>query len=262
VLDGEIVTFDESGRPSFGRLQQRMHVASEAAVRRLSKSIPAVYMIFDLLYLDGHSTMALPYVDRRRLLDGLELEGASWQVPSYHVGDGKAMLEASRSQGLEGIVAKRLDCPYEPGKRSRGWLKVKNQLRQEIVIGGWLPGQGARSDSIGSLAAGYHDVTPEEAEARGRPQRLLYAGNVGTGFKAADLRQLSELLEPLQRQESPFEGRQPPKGAIFVEPRLVAEVEFRDWTHTKTLRAAAFKGLRDDKDPQDVVLELPETEAP
>jgi len=258
VLDGEIVVLDEHGKPRFELMQRRMHVGSESAVRKLVKAIPVVCMIFDLLYLDGHSTLALPYTERRSLLERLELGGAHWQVPAYHTGDGAALLEASREQELEGIVAKRLDSVYEPGKRSGAWRKVKNVSRQELVIGGWLPGQGARGETLGSLAVGYHDLTPAEAKRRQSPQRLVYAGQVGTGFKQHDLERLMELLTPLRAEKSPFEGRQPPKQTVFVEPALVAEVEFREWTRSRTLRAPAFKGLRDDEDPREVVIELPE----
>jgi bifunctional non-homologous end joining protein LigD len=261
VLDGEIVTFDENSKPSFGRLQRRMHVGSESAVRRLMKTIPIVYMIFDLLYLDGRRLMRLPYEERRHLLDELDLAGPHWRVPAYHVGEGRALLKASREQGLEGVIAKRLDSIYEPGRRSRAWLKVKNRPRQEVVIGGWLPGEKGRSGKIGSLAVGYYDATSEQAAHQGRSQHLKYAGQVGTGFTEETLARLHELLEPLRREESPFEGRQPPKGTVFVEPRLVAEVEFAEWTRTHTLRAPSFKGVRDDKDPQDVVLELPDAKA-
>jgi bifunctional non-homologous end joining protein LigD len=249
VLDGEIVALDERGRPDFQRLQPRMHLESEAAVRRRMADTPVVYMVFDLLYLDGHSTMKLAYTDRRELLEKLGLEGANWQTPSYHVGDGQAMLAASKEQGLEGVIAKRLDSRYEPGGRSGAWLKIKNQMRQELVVGGWLPGQGARQDRIGSLAVGYYDAPS------GGEQRLIYAGNVGTGFTERTLEDLMKLLEPLRTDGSPFEGRQPPKGTMFVEPRLVVEVEFRGWTRTRTLRQPAFKGLRDDKDPRDVIFE-------
>jgi bifunctional non-homologous end joining protein LigD len=255
VLDGEIVALDEQGKPEFGLLQRRMHVASENAVRRLAKTLPVVFMIFDLLYLDGRATMDLPYTERRELLERLELSGPAWRTPRYHRGDGAALLEASREQGLEGIVAKRLDSRYEPGKRSGAWRKVKNQLSQEFVVGGWIPGKGARAQRFGSLAVGYYDEAPDEAERRGEPQRLVYAGNVGTGFKEEDLALLVKLLEPLHAGKSPFTGRQPPKGAVPVEPRLVVEVEFRAWTHNNTLRAASFKGVRDDKDPRDVVRE-------
>jgi bifunctional non-homologous end joining protein LigD len=247
ILDGEIVAFDEQGRPSFERLQSRMHLASDSAVRRRMQDIPAAYMIFDLLYLDGHATMALPYTDRRKLLEQLGLDGPHWRTPAYHAGDGRSLLDASRKNGLEGVIAKRLDSPYEPGKRTGCWLKIKNVQRQEVVIGGWMPGEGRRAQSLGSLVVGYYDG-----------DRLVYAGNVGTGFKEDDLVRLGRLLEPLRRTKSPFDGRQPKKGAVFVEPELVAEVEFLEWTRTATLRAPSFKGLRDDKDPRSVVREVPE----
>jgi bifunctional non-homologous end joining protein LigD len=192
--------------------------------------------------------MGLPYTERRRLLDEqLKLEGPHWRTPSYHAGDGPGMLAASRERGLEGVIAKKLDSVYEPGKRTANWLKIKNVQRQEVVIGGWMPGEGRRAESLGSLVVGYYDG-----------DRLVYAGNVGTGFKDADLKRLGKLLEPLKRKDSPFDGRQPKKGAIFVEPKLVAEVEFLEWTRAGTLRAPSFKGLRDDKDPKSVVREVPE----
>ncbi|MDP8943029.1 MAG: non-homologous end-joining DNA ligase [Actinomycetota bacterium] len=257
ILDGEVVAFDEHGRPSFQRLQGRMHVASESAVRRRVRECPVAYMIFDLLYLDGHATVALPYRERRSLLEELALAGPHWQTPAYHRGDGAALLEATREQGLEGIIAKRLDTPYEPGRRSGAWTKVKNRRSQDVVVGGWIEGEGARRGRVGALLAGVHDVGAAEAEAREAPQRLRYVGRVGSGYSEADLDRLRRLLEPLAREESPFEGRQPPRGARFVEPRLVAEVEFAEWTQGGTLRAPAFKGLRDDKDPADVVAEDP-----
>ena len=255
VLDGEVVALDENGRPNFGRLQSRMHLASDSAVRRRMKDVPATYVIFDVLHLDGHSTIELPYRERRRVLGELELSGDHWRVPSSHPGDGGAILVASREQGLEGVVAKRLDSVYEPGGRSAAWIKVKNQRRQEFVIGGWTRGEGGRSGRLGALLVGYHDATPAEASAREEPQRLVYAGNVGTGFKEADLARLGKLLADLERETTPFDGRQPARGAIFVEPRLVAEVEFSELTRTKTLRHPSFKGLRDDKPAGDVVLE-------
>jgi bifunctional non-homologous end joining protein LigD len=208
------------------------------------------YVIFDLLHLEGRSLLGLPYEERRRLLDELELTGPSWQVPAFHRGDGEALLAATRERGLEGIVAKRLESPYRPGKRTREWLKIKNLRSQEVVVGGWLPGKGRREGEIGALLAGYWETQDGE-------RRLRYAGKVGTGFDAADLRMLAHKLEPLRRDESPFSGRQPQRGANFVEPRLVAEVEFNEWTDAGTLRHPSYKGLRDDKDPAEVVRELP-----
>jgi bifunctional non-homologous end joining protein LigD len=251
VLDGEIVTFDDSGRPSFQRLQRRMHVGSEAEVRRRARESPVVYMAFDLLFCEGRNLMGLAYEKRRELLEELGLEGPSWQTPAYHRGDGAGLLAASREQGLEGIIAKRLGSTYQPGRRSRDWLKVKNVRSQEVVIGGWLPGKGRREGEIGALLVGYY------ARDGDRP-RLRYAGKVGTGFGAADLRLLAERLEPLRLETSPFDGRQPPKGANFVEPQLVAEVEFTEWTSAGTLRHPSYKGLRDDKPAAEVIREEPE----
>lgn len=244
VLDGEIVALDEQGHPSFQRLQPRMHLASESAIRRRTADTPVTYMIFDVLYLEGRNTMGLPYTERRALLEQLDLNGDNWRTPADHVGEGKAMLDASKEQRLEGVVAKRLDSRYKPGSRSGDWLKVKNGMRQELVIGGWLPGQGGRSATLGSLAVGFYE-----------DGKLVYAGNVGTGFTQRMLQDLLARLQELERPDSPFEGRQPPKGTRFVEPELVAEVEFRGWTKTRTLRQASFKGLRDDKNARDVIFE-------
>ena len=246
VLDGELVAYDEQGRPSFQRLQRRMHVGSESEVRRRQGEAPVTYVIFDLLHLDGRPLLDLPYEERRAELEALGLEGDSWQTPSYHRGDGAALLAASRGQGLEGIVAKRLSSPYRPGRRTRDWLKVKNVRSQEVVIGGWLPGKGRREGELGALLAGYYEG-----------EELRYAGKIGTGFSARDLRMLRERLEPLTRERSPFSGRQPQKGARFVEPELVAEVEFNEWTNSTTLRHPSYKGLRDDKPAGEVIREEP-----
>ncbi len=251
ILDGEVVAFDDAGRPSFELLQSRMNLASDSAIRRRMADCPVTYLIFDLLYVDGRSLVDLPYAERRERLDALELDGPSWQTPSIHLGEGKALLRLTRERGLEGLVAKRLDSRYLPGRRSRAWLKVKNTRSQELVIGGWLPGQGSREGTIGAILVGYY-----EGDDRGR--RLRYAGRVGSGFTETELRRLVGLLEPLETPESPFDGRQPPKHAVFVEPRLVAEVAFREWTAARTLRAPVYKGLRADKDPAEVVLEQEE----
>jgi bifunctional non-homologous end joining protein LigD len=244
ILDGEIVAFDDEGRPSFERLQSRMHLASDSAVRRRMRDTPVTYVIFDLLYLDGRLTLPLAYKDRRALLEELELEGPAWRTPEYHRGEGSALLDATRRLGIEGVIAKRLDCPYEPGRRATGWIKVKNVLLQDVVIGGWTPGEGGRGGSLGALAVG----VMEDGE-------LVYAGKVGTGFTQEMLGVLTRELEPLRRDASPFTGRQPPKGTVFVEPRLVAAVEFREWTRAGTLRAPSFKGLRPDKDAQECTRE-------
>ncbi len=244
LLDGEVVAFDDEGRPSFGHLQHRMHVTDPRDVRRRMGSHPVAYLVFDLLWLDDASTMDLPYVERRRLLAGLDLEHSCWSVPRHHLGDGLALLAASRARGLEGIVAKRLTSPYEPGRRSRAWTKVKSKPRQDVVVGGWIPGSGNRWGRVGALLAGYHEGG-----------RLRFAGRVGTGFTDRTLDELAQLLAPLERATSPFADDVPYKQARFVEPRLVAEVEFGEWTATRIMRHPSFKGLRDDKAPEEVVRE-------
>jgi bifunctional non-homologous end joining protein LigD len=251
VLDGEIVAFDDDGNPSFERLQGRMNLASESAVRRRMADTPVTYMLFDVLYLEGRVLLDLPYTKRRERLEELGLEGAHWQTPTYHRGDGRKLLDLTRQRNLEGLVAKRLDSRYLPGRRTRAWLKVKNLAGQELVIGGWLPGQGRRSGTIGALLVGYYEE--EDGE-----RHLRYAGRVGTGFTDAELDRLAGLLEPLRRKMSPFGGRQPPREAVFVEPDLVAEVAFREWTRARTLRAPVYKGIRSDKKPEEVVFEQPQ----
>ncbi|HEY2714655.1 MAG TPA: DNA ligase D, partial [Solirubrobacterales bacterium] len=248
VLDGELVAFDADGRPSFERLQQRIHQTDEAIVRRRMKSHPVTYLVFDLLYLDGRNLMDEPYSSRRELLEGLALEGESWQTPAHSVGHAKELLAAAAERQLEGIVLKRLDSRYAPGKRNGSWLKVKNLGRQEFVIGGWLPGEGRRKSTLGALLLGYHD--PEG----GAGAELRYAGRVGTGFSERTLRELLERLRPLARRSNPF-GRRGPKGANYVEPILVAEVEYRELTQEGLIRHGSFKGLREDKPAADVELE-------
>ena len=242
VIDGEVVAFDESGRPSFGHLQRRMHLANQIEVRQRMGEVPIAYVLFDVLWVDGRSTMALPYAERRAVLDELVPEpGPCWKVSTPHFGDGAALLEAARSQQLEGIVAKRADSIYEPGKRSRNWLKIKLQRTQELVIGGWVPGEGNRTGHLGALLMGYYDA-----------EGFRFAGKVGTGFSERTLRSLKEMLAPIARDTSPFVDKVPWKLARFVEPTLIAEVTYTEWTQGNTLRHPSFKGLRDDKDPKDV----------
>lgn len=259
VLDGEIVGFDERGRVSFGALQHRMHLTSASDVRSRIASHPVAYMVFDVLWLDGADLTGAPYEERRARLDILGLAGGLWQVPPA-VGDdpedGADLLEASRMQCLEGIVAKRLGSGYEPGKRSRNWRKVKNIQRQELVIGGWLPGEGNRFNTLGALLVGYYE-RPGGAlgSPPGKGMRLHYAGRVGTGFTFQALRDLLDQLVPLARDDSPFADNPRLPGARWVEPRLVAEVGFSEWTSSGTLRHPVYFGLRADKDAGQVVRE-------
>ncbi len=247
VLDGEIVAF-AGGRPSFEALQQRMHVASAAQAARLAGQVPIAYFVFDLLHLDGRPTLEMPYAQRRELLDSLGLAGRFWQTPpAFTDVAGEDVLAAALSQGLEGVVAKRLDGPYRPGARSADWRKVKPTRRQEVVIGGINPGEGGRAGRIGSLLVGVQE-----------DGGLAYAGRVGTGFSEHALRLLGQKLAPLRRAGSPFATAVPAaqaRGAVWVEPRLVIEVAFAGWTNAGRMRAPSYQGLRDDKDPAQVIRE-------
>lgn len=251
ALDGEVVAFDRDARSDFALLQQRMHVTDRSEAVRRAAEVPVTYVAFDLLHLDGIDTTSLTYEARRRLLLELVEPGPTWQVPAHSLDDGVALLEAARERRLEGLMAKRIDSRYEPGRRSPAWRKVKIRGRQEFVIGGWSTGQGNRSGAFGSLALGYHD-----ADARTGP--LLYAGNVGTGFSSSELVRLQATLDALTTDSSPFHPA-PPRPIVrvtqWVRPELVAEVAFTEWTPEGRLRHPAFLGLRTDKLPRDVVRE-------
>jgi bifunctional non-homologous end joining protein LigD len=249
VLDGEIVAFGGGAWPDFEALQQRMNISTAAQARALAAQVPVSYLAFDVLWLDGRSLLDEPYSRRRELLEGLGVDSRRAQVPPSFVGESGADIQAvSRQQHLEGIMAKRLSSRYEPGRRTTAWRKIKNVHRQEVVIGGWKPGEGGRAGWIGSLMVGVHD----------EDGALVYSGHVGTGFTQQALRMLGERLAPLRRETSPFADTVPAEDARFarwVEPELVAEVEFARWTKSGRLRAPAYKGLRPDKDPAEVVRE-------
>jgi bifunctional non-homologous end joining protein LigD len=242
VVDGELCAVTSDGRTDFQALHTGVDSVTGGATR-------LAYLIFDLLWMDGTDLAERPYTERRRRLERLGLDGDAWSVPAAMRGDPAALLDESRRRGYEGLVAKRLDSPYRPGLRSRDWLKLKNHRRQEFVICGWTPGAGSRADRIGSLVLGVR-------RRRGGP--LEYAGRVGTGFTDRTLTELMEALTPLHRVEPPLHGDgRPPRATRFVEPSLVAEVEFWEWTRDGQVRHPSFKGLREDKDPADVVVERP-----
>jgi bifunctional non-homologous end joining protein LigD len=234
VLDGEVVAFDAAGRPSFQALQQG--------------STAVTYVLFDALRLAGEDLTALPYLERRERLEAAVPPdpGGRWLV-SMRTSDGDALAEATRRQGLEGVMAKRVDSPYLPGRRSPAWVKVKHRLEQELVVGGWVPGAGNRAGTFGALLVGYHEGAP-----------LRFAGRVGTGFRQRVLDELLPQLHALERATTPFDPEPPAavrRVAHWVEPRLVAQVAFGEWTDDGILRHPSFLGLRDDKDPADVVRE-------
>jgi bifunctional non-homologous end joining protein LigD len=244
LLDGEVVAFAE-GRTDFGLLQSRMHVGRPSP--SLLRATPVTLLLFDVLELDGRSLLGAGYDERRQALESLGLDGPHWSVPPAFPGTGQAVHDATRAQGMEGVVAKRRDSRYEPGRRSDCWVKVKHVQRQSAVIAGWKPGDGGRSGRIGSLLLGVQDEGG-----------LVYAGHVGTGFTAMTLRQLDALLRPLRRDTSPFAGpvpREHARTAVWVEPQLVCDVEFTAWTREGRLRHPSYKGLRDDLDPEQVVRE-------
>ncbi len=245
ILDGEIVALDENDQPSFPLLQQRMHIEGRA-VHRLAREVPIYYVIFDLLYVDGRSIMQQTLTERRKLLEELTLIGPSWRVSPAMVGEGSAMLTTAKQHRLEGIVAKRLDSVYQPGRRSPDWRKIKLAFGQELVVGGWT----SEADSprmLGALHLGYYDSA--------RPHKLRYAGAVGSGFKAADLASLSAQLNRIASAKNPFADSLPRRDIHFVDPRMVVEVEYRRWPAGGRIQQAAFKGVRTDKRARQVVRE-------
>ncbi len=243
LWDGEVVAFDAAGRPDFGLLQSRMHVRQPPAA--LVARTPVVLVLFDLLLVDGEWLLELPYDSRRARLEALGPLGPAWQVPPNFLSDGRVLLDTTQAQGLEGIVAKRRDSRYEPGRRSDCWVKVKNTRRQSAVVVGWQPGEGGRAGTLGSLLL-----------ALPQGDALVFAGHVGTGFSGEVLRRLRDVLAPLAADTPPCDvPREHARTARWVRPELVAEVEFTGWTRDGRLRHPSYKGLRDDLDPRDVVRE-------
>jgi bifunctional non-homologous end joining protein LigD len=234
VLDGEVVALDASGVPSFSEMQNR------ARATRIE------FRAFDLLYLDGRSLLRAKYRDRRKLLETLA-SGGGLNVPDLLPGDGAEALDYARKHQWEGVVAKKRDSSYQPGRRSASWVKDKYWNTQEVVIGGWRAGEGGRTSGIGSLLMGIPAA-----------DGLHFAGRVGTGFTERDLASLKKTLAPLQTDESPFAARlstQDAKGVTFVKPTLVGEVRYSEWTSDGRLRQPSWRGLRPDKEPGEVVRE-------
>jgi bifunctional non-homologous end joining protein LigD len=252
VLDGEIVAPDEAGRPSFERLQQRMNLTSPHDVERAKRAIPVELYAFDLLWLDGEDLTRLPQAERRRRLEAVAVVGGKRLSLTYAVpGTGVDFFDAAGKLGFEGVVAKRADSRYLPGRRSPDWRKVKNLNRQDCVVLGWTPGQGGRGSAFGALLVGAY-----------RDGELLWIGQVGTGFTDRMLDEVMERLRELQADAPASRDRElrKVKGARWVRPELVCEVEYLSMTSVGKLRAPSFKGLRSDKLPEDCVLEPPAAE--
>ncbi|PCE15918.1 ATP-dependent DNA ligase [Microbacterium sp. SZ1] len=246
ILDGEIVAFDAGGRPSFSLLQNRMHLTRPREIEREVVRTPIVYMVFDLLRLDGHDLSSLPLSQRRTLLEDVLADlDAPLQVPPVF-DDVDAALAASDEFGLEGVVVKDPRSRYRAGQRSPSWLKLKNTRMQEVVIVGIRPGKGDREGTFGSLLL----AVPNGG-------RLRYVGRVGTGFTDRMLRDLLARLAPLRVEDAPLDGVPAPDAsdALWVRAELVGEVEFANWTPDGVLRHARWRGLRPDKSPDEVVIE-------
>ncbi|MBT2486754.1 MULTISPECIES: non-homologous end-joining DNA ligase [unclassified Microbacterium] len=250
VVDGEIVAFDAKGRPSFSLLQNRMHLTRPREIEREVVRTPIVYMLFDLLRLDGHDLTAMPLRERRTLLEDLVADvDAPVQVPPVF-DDVDAALATSEQFGLEGVVVKDPDSRYRSGQRSPHWLKLKHTRMQEAVIVGIRPGKGDRQSTLGSLLLAVPEGSPNQGALR-------YIGRVGSGFTDRILRDLLTRLEPLRVTSAPLAGVPAPDAsdALWVRPELVGEVEFANWTPNGILRHARWRGLRPDKSPDEIVVE-------
>jgi bifunctional non-homologous end joining protein LigD len=226
VFDGEIVAFDESGVPRFQALQARGQ----------NPTTPIAYIVFDLLCLAGRSLLDEAYVERRRLLEELELdELAYWMVSPSFEGGGQAILEASVQRGLEGVMAKKLDSRYLPGRRSPVWIKVKNTLEDTFVVGGYTTGEGWRANTIGALLLGSDDEGG-----------LRYVGKVGSGFGERELADLERLTAQIITEDCPFTTAVPAqelRNATWVRPVLRGKVKYTEWTSARRLRAPVWLGL-------------------
>ncbi len=242
TFDAEIVVMGERGAPDFGLLQRRLHVSDPSTAAKLAQELPATLMVFDLLDFDGLDLRNLPLADRRRLLEGLELDGPAWKVPPVFEGDGAATLHAARSLHLEGIVAKRLESIYTPGRRADAWRKIKLLQRDEFAVLGYTPGAGRRSGAFGSLTIGVVDLDAWRC-----------VGSVGTGFDDRTLTDLGTRLAA-RRVESPTWTAGPVRREVVpVEPELVVEVAYSGWTRDGVLRHPAYVGLRTDRLPEEIV---------
>ncbi|MFD9033344.1 ATP-dependent DNA ligase [Streptomyces sp. NPDC059567] len=241
VLDAEIVVLDEGGRGDFARLQPRMGLAgSPARARRMAVSDPVHAVLFDLVFLDGRLLTGLPWTQRRQELEGLSLEGPAWSTPRALVGHGEAALRATREHGMEGLVCKRITSRYEPGVRSKNWIKIRNMRTADIVVGGWLPGGGRLSGLPGSVLMG-------QRHAGG----LRYVGSVGTGWSESERTALARLLHAAEIEDCPFSEVPPVAGAHWVLPRLVGEVRYAVRTRNGLLRQPSWLRLRPDLTPEE-----------
>ncbi|MGE5640569.1 MAG: DNA ligase D [Clostridia bacterium] len=240
VLDGEVVALDEAGRPSFNALQNRVQLKTAREIASADAKAPAVFFCFDVLHFAGLDLRGAPYADRRRWLEQCLLPSPLVQL--VHASDsGTQLLEAALASGFEGVIGKRKDSIYEPGRRSGAWVKVKSKQSAEFIVGGYTAGKGARA-RLGALLVGYREGG-----------KLLYCSHVGSGFDERALDDAMARLAPLRTKQCPFAQKPPlPNPTTWVQPKLVAEVEFQDWTADGALRAPVFLRFRDDLDSRGV----------
>jgi bifunctional non-homologous end joining protein LigD len=242
ILDGEIVALDPRGVSKFELIQPRIHTQDASAIAKMANKSPVHLYIFDLLYLNGYDLRHAPLAERKRALEAIARPFPLLRVSGYLTGSGEDLLEAARQNGLEGLIAKSADSVYE-SRRSRTWLKLKVTSEQEFVIGGFTPGE---RDTFGSLAVGFHEGG-----------RLIYAGNVGTGFTEKTLRELLTKMQSRVVEKMPFmPDKMIPKGTVWVRPELVAQVKYAEFTSDRKLRAPVYLGLRDDVSPAQVGREV------
>ncbi|MDQ0681590.1 bifunctional non-homologous end joining protein LigD [Streptomyces achromogenes] len=251
VLDGEVLALDTEGRADFQLLQSRMGLVQAAGkAARLAATAPVHLVLFDVLHLGGGSLLSLPYARRRARLEALALDGPRWSTPGALVGHGREALEATRAHGLEGLVCKRLDSPYEPGVRSRAWIKIRNMRVADVLVGGWLPGKGRLTGLPGAVLVGQRAATG-----------LRYVGGVGTGWSEAERTELAALLRAAATDACPFDALPQAPGAHWVVPRLVGEVRYSTRTRAGLLRQPSWLRLRPDLAPEESAADLPDTSA-
>ncbi|WP_190201907.1 non-homologous end-joining DNA ligase [Streptomyces djakartensis] len=248
VLDGEILALDAQGRASFQLLQSRMGLAhAPARAARRAAEVPVHLVLFDVMHLRGRSLIRLPYARRRSVLEDLGLTGPSWSTPAAITGHGAEALAATREHGAEGLVCKRLDSVYEPGVRSRAWIKIRNMRTEDVLVGGWQPGKGRLTGLPGAVLVGQR--------AAGR---LRYVGSVGTGWSEAERAELAELLRAAATDVCPFDPAPRAPGAHWVVPRLVGEVRYSTRTRDGRLRQPSWLRLRPDLAPGEAAADIPD----
>jgi bifunctional non-homologous end joining protein LigD len=250
IVDGEVVALDDQGRPSFSLMQQRTGFRPGGKRGPIHAGVPVLYYAFDLLYLDGYDWRKVALETRKEKLNSIIVPGDSLRYSDHYEQQGKALFELAREKGLEGIVAKKRDCPYQE-RRSSDWLKIKIRHRMECVIGGYTEPEGSRAH-FGSIVLGLYD----------KHGRLIHVGQAGSGFTQKSLAEMWKLLKERETKTKPFHGEVEALRKVFwIKPELVAEIEYAEWTEGASggsgpkLRAPVFLGLRDDKDPKECLLE-------